>query len=77
MRIIYGPSKNHDVVSIEGGAWRSEGTKAKSFNTMHSTRYGARIFPRRPHYKRSVEAAQRHNSIAFAPQGSRLDCCHV
>src|SRR5207302_8005473 len=43
-RIIHGQTKNYDTVSIEGCAWRSEGTETNSFNAVFGAWLGAHIF---------------------------------
>jgi hypothetical protein len=75
MNIAWLPGKSTTLVSIEGRAWRSEGTETNSFNDVFGAWLGARILPRRSLHKFSLQAASSYRSIAFAPQGSSLDRC--
>ncbi len=65
---------------FDGAQDRPGGAKAQRRKvSMSCTALGTarKFFPRRSLYKRSLKAAPSHKSIAFAQEGSRLDCCHL
>jgi hypothetical protein len=69
------PGKSTTLVSIEGRAWRSEGTETNSFNDVFGAWLCARMVPTRLLHKLSLPAASSHRPIAFAPERSSLDRC--
>jgi hypothetical protein len=46
-----------------------------SFNAGFGARLGTRVFPRRSLHKRNSQNTPRQRLIAFALEGSPLDCC--
>jgi hypothetical protein len=55
-RIIYALRKINDTVSIEGRAWRSEGTETNSFNDVFGAWLCGRIFFTQLLHKLSLQA---------------------
>ena len=68
--------KKHDMPSIKGRAWRSEGTEGNSFNDDYGAWPCARIFSQVSALDLGLQAASKHRSIAFDPEGSPLDHCY-